>query len=41
MPRNRQKPEQINAKLGQVDVLVSQGKPVAQAVRGVFLTAGV
>ena len=33
MPRKRHKPEEIVSKLRQVDVLVSQGQPVAEAVR--------
>ncbi len=32
MSQKRHKPEEIVAKLRQVDVLVSQGKPVAEAV---------
>ena len=32
MPRKRHKPEEIVAKLRQVDVFVSQGKSVAEAV---------
>jgi hypothetical protein len=32
MSKKRHKPEEIVAKLRQVDVLVSQGKPVAEAV---------
>ena len=35
MPRKRHKPEEIVAKLRQVDVLVSQGQSVADAVRAV------
>ncbi len=35
MPRKRHKPEEIVAKLRQVDVLVSQGKCVADAVRDI------
>src|SRR5215203_953791 len=35
MPRKRHKPEEIVAKLRQVDVLVSQGQSVAEAVRQV------
>jgi putative transposase len=35
MPKKRHKPEEIVAKLRQVDVLVSQGKPVAEAVRSI------
>ncbi len=33
MPRKRYKPEQIVMKLRQVDVLVSQGSSVADAIR--------
>ena len=33
MARKRYKPEEIVAKLRQVDVLVSQGQPVADAIR--------
>jgi putative transposase len=33
MPRKRYKPEEIVAKLRQVDVLVSQGQNVADAIR--------
>jgi hypothetical protein len=35
MPRKRHKPEEIVAKLRQVDVLVSQGQSVADAVRSI------
>lgn len=38
MPRKRRKPEEIVAKLGQVDVLVSQGRPVADAVPAIGVT---
>ena len=38
MPRNRHKPEEIVAKLRQVDVLVSQGQTVADAVRSIGVT---
>ena len=38
MPKKRHKPEEIVAKLRQVDVLVSQGKPVAEAVRSIAVT---
>ena len=38
MPRQRHKPEEIVAKLRQVDVLVSQGQSVADAVRAVGVT---
>jgi putative transposase len=33
MPRRRFKPEEIVAKLRQVDVLVSQGQNMAEAIR--------
>ena len=33
MPRRRYKPEEIVAKLRQVDVLVSQGQSMADAIR--------
>ena len=35
MPRKRHKAEEIVAKLRQVDVLVSQGRPVALSRKGV------
>ena len=35
MPRKRHKPEEIVAKLRQVDVLASQGQSVADAVRSI------
>jgi putative transposase len=38
MPRKRHKPEEIVAKLRQVDVLVSQGHAVADAVRLIGVT---
>ena len=38
MPRKRHKPEEIVAKLRQVDVLVSQGQSVADAVRSIGAT---
>ena len=38
MPRKRHKAEEIVAKLRQVDVLVSQGKAVAEAVRSIAVT---
>jgi transposase-like protein len=38
MPRNRHKPEEIVAKLRQVDVLVSQGQAVVDAVRSIGVT---
>ena len=38
MPRKRHKPEEIVVKLRQVDVLVAQGKPVADAIRTIGVT---
>ena len=38
MPRKRRKPEEIVAKLRQVDVLTSQGQSVADAVRSIGVT---
>ena len=38
MPRKKHKPEEIVAKLRQVDVLVSQGRSVAAAVRSIGVT---
>jgi hypothetical protein len=38
MPRKRHKSEEIVAKLRQVDVLVSQGQSVADAVRSIGVT---
>ena len=38
MPGKRHKPEEIVAKLRQVDVLVSQGQSVADAVRSIGVT---
>ena len=38
MPRKKHTPEEIVAKLRQVDVLVSQGAPAADAVRQIGLT---
>jgi len=38
MPRKRHKPEEIVVKLRQVDVLVAQGKPVADAIRSIGVT---
>lgn len=38
MKRKRHKPEEIVAKLRQVDVLVSQGRSVADAVRTIEVT---
>ena len=38
MPRKKHKPEEIVAKLRQVDVLLSQGRPVAEAIRSIAVT---
>src|SRR5215207_1299604 len=38
MSRKRHKPEEIVAKLRQVDVLVAQGTPVADAIRTIGIT---
>jgi len=38
MARRKHKPEEIVAKLRRVDVLVSQGQSVADAVRGIGVT---
>jgi transposase-like protein len=38
MPRKHHKPEEIEAKLRQVDVLTSQGKSVADAIRAIGVT---
>ena len=38
MPRKRHRPEEIVAKLRQVDVLVSQGQSVAEAIRSIGVT---
>ena len=38
MLRRRHKPEEIVAKLRQVDVLVSQGQTVADAIRSIGVT---
>jgi putative transposase len=38
MARKRHKPEEIVAKLRQADVLISHGKPVADAVRAIGVT---
>jgi putative transposase len=38
MPKKRHKPEEIVAKLRQVDVLVSQGRRVADAIRAIGVT---
>ena len=39
MPQKKHKPEEIVAKLRQVDVLLSQGRPVAEAIRTISVTA--
>ena len=38
MPRKHHKPEEIVAKLRQVDVLISQGKSVADSIRAIGVT---
>ncbi|CAH1650911.1 transposase [Hyphomicrobiales bacterium] len=38
MPKKRHKPEEIVAKLRQVDVLVSQGQSVADGIRSIGVT---
>jgi putative transposase len=38
MPTRRHKPEEIVSKLRQVDVLVSQGQTVADAIRAIGVT---
>ena len=38
MSRKRHKPEEIVSKLRQVDVLVSQGQSVANAIRSIGVT---
>ena len=38
MPQKKHKPEEIVAKLRQVDVLLSQGRSVAEAVRTIGVT---
>ncbi len=38
MPQKKHMPKEIFAKLGQVDVLVSQGQSVAEAVRAIGVT---
>ena len=39
MAQKKHKPEEIVAKLRQVDVLLSQGRPVAEAIRTISVTA--
>ena len=38
MPQRKHKPEEFVAKLRQVDVLLSQGRPVAEAIRTISVT---
>ena len=38
MPQRKHKPEEIVAKLRQVDVLLSQGRAVAEAIRTISVT---
>lgn len=38
MPQKRHKPKEIVAKLRQVDVLVSQGRPIAEVIRAIGVT---
>jgi len=38
MPRKRHKPEEVVAKLRQVDVLTSQGESVGDAIRSIGVT---
>ncbi len=38
MPKKRYSPEEIVARLRQVDVLVGQGKPIGEAVKGIGVT---
>jgi transposase-like protein len=38
MPQKKHQPEEIVAKLRQVDVLLSQGHPVAEAIRTIGVT---
>lgn len=38
MPRKRRAPEEIVAKLRQVEVLTAQGRPVAEAIRSIGVT---
>ena len=40
MRKKRHKPEEIVAKLRQVDVLTSQGTPIADAIRTIGVTEG-
>ena len=38
MPKTRHKPEEVVAKLRQVDVLAAQGTPIADAIRQIGVT---
>ena len=38
MPKKKHQPGEIVAKLRQVDVLASQGRPVAEAIRTIDVT---
>ena len=38
MGKKKHKPEEVVAKLRQVDVLLSQGRPVAEAIRTISVT---
>jgi hypothetical protein len=38
MPQKRHSPEEIAAKLHQVDVLTAQGQPIATAVKAIGIT---
>jgi putative transposase len=38
MSRKRHRPEEIVAKLRQVEVLTAQGRPVAEAIRSIGVT---
>ena len=40
MPQSKHKPEEVVAKLRQVDVLMSQGQSVAEAVRWTWTCPG-
>ena len=38
MASKKQRPEEAEAKLRQVDILVAQGQPVAEAIRAIGVT---
>ena len=40
MPRKRHKPEEVVAKLRQVDVMVVQGTSLAEAIRSIGVSEG-